>query len=91
MDVVHCLYEYADKGGDRQVKSPFATMLYSRFLIAHTAHHTWGLDGIMYVCVCKSSRQPRGTCHNGFLKSDPADFLPGHWIHLTSLLPAISY
>ena len=41
--------------------------------------------------VCKSVRQPRGTCHNGFLKSDPAEVLPGHCINLTSLLPAMSY
>ena len=43
------------------------------------------------VCVCKSVLQPRGTCHNRFLKSDPAEVLPGHCIHLTSLLPAMSY
>ena len=38
---------YIDKEGERQVISPFTTW-HSHSHIAHTAHHTWGLDGIMY-------------------------------------------
>ena len=40
-------HEAVDKEGEWQVKSPFTT-LHSHFHIAHTAHHTWGLDRIMY-------------------------------------------
>ena len=43
------------------------------------------------IYVCKSVHQPRGTCHSGFLKSDPAEVLPGHCINLTSLIPAMSH